>query len=97
MYFTEKNIKYADLVVPFTKCPFKKIEHDCPFVEYWRLASLENQIQAIGNLTEEKLDSLREHHKLCQERKVKSIQNEYKLKRIIRICLYKDFSVIDNL
>ena len=85
MYFTEKKIKYADLVIPFTKCPFKKVEHDCPFVEYWKLSSIEKQIQVIEDLPEKELNSLREHHRLCQERKIRNTQNWWRLKGIIRI------------
>lgn len=85
MYFTEKKIKYADLVVPFTRCPFKKVESDCPFVEYWKLASVEKQIQMIENLPEEKLESLREHHRFCQERKIKNTQSWCRLKSIAKI------------
>ncbi|MEZ5104475.1 MAG: hypothetical protein R2757_08265 [Draconibacterium sp.] len=85
MYLTEKKIKYADLVLPFTKCPFKKVENDCPFVEYWKLASIEKQVQAIESLPEEELDLLREHHRLCQEKKVKRVQSQCRLKNIIGI------------
>lgn len=95
MYFTEKKIKYADLVVPFTKCPFKKVEHDCPFVEYWKLASVEKQIQIIENLPEEELESLRDHHRLCQERKIKNVQKWGKLRSIMGISnkdlIFEDF------
>ncbi len=85
MYFTEKKIKYADLVVPFTKCPFKKVEYDCPFVEYWKLSSVEKQVQAIEDIPEKKLNLLREHHKSCQERKIKNARSWWKLKGIIGI------------
>jgi len=78
MYFTEKNIKYADLVVPFTKCPFDDIESDCPFVDYWKLPSMEEQITEMGNLPEEKLEELRQHHRKCLLDKVKRIQEGYK-------------------
>ncbi len=85
MYFTEKKIKYADLVVPFTKCPYKKVEHDCPFVKYWELSSVEKQVQAIENIPEKELNLLREHHRNCQERKMKNVQNQCKLRRVIGI------------
>ena len=83
MYFTEKKIKYADLVVPFTKCPLKKVKNDCPFIEYWKLASVEKQVRAIEDLPEKELDLLREHHRICQERKIKNAQGRCRLKRII--------------
>lgn len=85
MFFTEKKIKYADLVIPFTKCPFKKVEHDCPFVKYWELSSVEKQVQAIENIPEKELDLLRKHHRLCQERKIKNAQNWCRLKSITEI------------
>ncbi len=85
MYFTEKKIKYADLVIPFTKCPFNKVEHDCPFVDYWKLSSVEKQVQAIENIREKELNSLREHHRLCQERKIKNVQNQCRLKKVIGV------------
>lgn len=95
MYLTEKKIKYADLVVPFSKCPFKKVEHDCPFIEYWKLTSIEKQVQAIENLPEEELEALRKYHRLCQDRKIKNAQNRCRLKKIIGI-FDKDF-VSENL
>ncbi|MCG6189852.1 hypothetical protein [Maribellus maritimus] len=95
MYLTEKKIKYADLVVPFMKCPFKKAEHDCPFIEYWKLASVEKQIQIIENLPEGELDLLREQHRLCQARKIKNAQSQYKLKSIVEI-FHKDL-MFENL
>ncbi|MCG6191174.1 hypothetical protein [Maribellus maritimus] len=85
IYFTERKIKYADLVIPFTKCPFKKVEPDCPFVEYWKLASVEKQIQIIEDLPEKELDLLREHHRLCQERKMRNARSWWRLRGIIGI------------
>ncbi|MEZ5104465.1 MAG: hypothetical protein R2757_08215 [Draconibacterium sp.] len=95
MYLTEKKIKYADLVIPFTRCPFKKVEHDCPFIEYWKLASVEKQVQAIENIPETELDLLRKYHRLCQERKIRSAQSWWKLKGIISF-FYKDI-IFENL
>nr|WP_320154034.1 hypothetical protein [uncultured Draconibacterium sp.] len=77
MYFTEKNIKYADLVVPFTKCPFENVEADCPFVDYWKLPSMEEQITEMGNLSLEELEKLRRHHRRCLLKKVDKIQQSY--------------------
>ena len=85
MYFTERKLKYADLVIPFTKCPFKKVELDCPFIEYWELASIEKQIQVIEDISEEKLELLRYHHRLCQGKKIKHAQSRYSLKNIDEI------------
>lgn len=71
MYLTKRNIKYADLLVPFSKCPFEEVESDCPFVEYWNFSSEEEQIVAMSNLPESKLNILRAHHQKCLERKMK--------------------------
>lgn len=95
MYLSAKKIKYADLVVPFTKCPFKNVEHDCLFTKYWELASIEKQIQAIENIPEKALDILRKQHQCCQERKVKNIRKPYKSRSIIEAC-NKDL-IFDNL
>lgn len=78
MYFTKKNIEYADLVIPFTKCPFEEIEYDCPFVEYWKLPSEEEQIVAMGDLPENRLDDLRKHHQRCLKRKMKENDSIYR-------------------
>ena len=75
MYFTEKNIKFADLVVPFINCPFEEPETDCPFKVYWEIPEIEERIQTMGNLSEEELESLREHHRKCILRQVERVQN----------------------
>jgi hypothetical protein len=83
MYLSAKKIKYADLVVPFTKCPFKNVEHDCPFVVYWEMKSVEKQIEIIEDLPEERIIFLREQHKNCQERKAKEVQKLCKSRSFI--------------
>ena len=93
MYFTEKKIEYADLVIPFTKCPFKKIEHDCPFVECWKQASIEKQVQLIEDLPVEELDLLRKHHRICVRKK--STQRTLRLKAIIGI--YSNKGLVFNI
>jgi len=75
-YLTEKNIKYADLVVPFIRCPFEEPETDCPFKVYWELPEIEERIQAMGNLSEDKLENLREHHRQCILNQVTRIQKK---------------------
>jgi len=76
MYFTEKNIKYADLVVPFIKCPFEEPETDCPFKRYWEIPKIEDRIQTMGNLSEGELENLREHHRKCILTQVTRIQEK---------------------
>lgn len=69
---TEKNKRFAGLIVPFSACPFEKVEDDCPFVEYWTLEGLEEIVEEINNLSEEKLLYLHEHHSMCRDRKIKA-------------------------
>ena len=77
MNFTEKNIKYSDLVVPFTKCPFDDVEEDCPFIAYWKLTSIEKQLSEMENLPDEELEKLQQHHRKCVLSKVQRIQSGY--------------------
>ena len=65
MIFTEKDLKYADLVVPFTKCPLGEPIKDCPFVEYWKIEDQGQRIKLIDKLPEVKLDELRAFHHKC--------------------------------
>jgi hypothetical protein len=61
----DKLRRYPDLMVPFCNCPFKSIEKDCPFIEYWKAETLEEHMEQINNLPEDKLDALRKHHRRC--------------------------------
>ncbi|WP_320113238.1 hypothetical protein [Draconibacterium orientale] len=67
---TKKNKEFADLIVPFTACPFEKVEVDCPFSDFGNLKGLDEILKLIDQLPDEKLISLREHHKTCQEWKI---------------------------
>jgi len=71
MNLTERNIKYADLVVPFSGCPIGNPVDDCPFSKYWKTDDTSNRIILIENLTENELDNLREFHRECLMKKVK--------------------------
>jgi hypothetical protein len=76
MAFTEKNIKYADLIVPFTKCPLGEVVTDCPFVDYWKIEDPEERIRPVDELPEEKLDELRAFHLKCIKIKIERSQEE---------------------
>ncbi|WP_163321775.1 MULTISPECIES: hypothetical protein [Draconibacterium] len=65
MIFTEKDVEYADLVVPFTKCPLGDPTKDCPFAEYWKIEDQGQRIKIIDELPEVKLDELRVFHHKC--------------------------------
>ena len=67
---TEKNKKFADLIVPFTACPFEKIEDDCPFINFWKLNGLNQVVELIDKLPESELLNLREHHNTCRDWKL---------------------------
>ncbi|WP_297098555.1 hypothetical protein [uncultured Draconibacterium sp.] len=76
MTFSERSIKYADLLVPIKKCPLGEAVPDCPFVEYWQIKDETKQMNLIEELPEEKLDALREFHRKCLAIKIKQAQKE---------------------
>jgi hypothetical protein len=57
-----KNKVFSDLIVPFTACPFEKVEVDCPFVDYWKVEGLEQVMELIDKLPEQQLLEYREQH-----------------------------------
>jgi hypothetical protein len=67
---TEKNKVFSDLIVPFTACPFKKVEVDCPFVDYWKIDGLEEVMELIDKLPEQQLLEYREQHQVCRDWKI---------------------------
>ena len=76
MIFTEKDIKYADLVVPFTKCPLGEAVKDCPFMGYWEIEDQGKRIRLIDKLPEAKLDELRDFHQKCLAIKIQKARKE---------------------
>ena len=86
MILTEKDVKYADLVVPFTKCPLGDPIKDCPFMEYWKIDNQGQRIKIIDELPEEKLDKLRAFHHKCLAIKIdkakKRTAHLYKNKKV---------------
>ena len=75
--YTEKLRQYADLVVPFTECPFGEPIHDCPFIVFHRIGDESKQIAEINLHSEEELDSLRAFHRACMQ---KYINGEWETK-----------------
>ena len=76
MILSEKSIQYADLMVPFRKCPLGDAVPDCPFVEYWENEDPSYRVQVIEELPEDKLDELREFHRNCMAKKIKQAQQK---------------------
>jgi hypothetical protein len=76
MAFTEKNIKYADLIVPFSGCPLGEAVEDCPFTNYLKIENPSERIRPIDDLPEEKLDKLRAFHRKCLQVKIDRAQEE---------------------
>lgn len=66
---TEKIKSYADLIVSFTRCPFEKVEADCPFVDYWN-KDFDEVLTVIDQTAEKDLLSLRGHHQKCLQQKL---------------------------
>lgn len=75
-YLNDKNIKYADLIVPFTGCPFDQVEDDCPFVKYWNSPKLEDRVLLIAKIPENELRELQDHHRKCVLNKKRFTQYE---------------------
>jgi hypothetical protein len=75
MAFTEKNIKYADLIVPLKKCPLGEPVSDCPFTEFWEMKDEEKQMLLVDELPEEKLDELRIFHRKCLKLKIEAARD----------------------
>ena len=86
MTFSERSIKYADLLVPLKKCPLGEAVPDCPFVEFWQIEDLTKRMNLIEELSEEKLDELRDFHRKCLAKKIKQAQKasaeQYKSQKV---------------
>ena len=76
MIFTEKDVKYADLVVPFTKCPLGEPVKDCPFAKYWKIEDQGQLMKLIDELPEVKLDELRAFHQKCLSIKIEKAKEK---------------------
>jgi hypothetical protein len=64
-YLTRKNIKNADLISAFTRCPFGDPVEDCPFIPYYKLNNPAEQIRLMSTFSERELQQLRSHHQSC--------------------------------
>lgn len=67
-FYTEKLRQYADLVVPFTECPFGEPIKECPFVEFQQIGDESKQIEQVSLHTEEELAILRSYHRDCMKK-----------------------------
>lgn len=67
-FYTEKLQQYADLVVPFTGCPFGEPIDECPFIEFHRIGEESKQIERVSLHTEKELDILRSYHRDCMKK-----------------------------
>lgn len=65
---TEKLREYADLVVPFTGCPFGEPINDCPFISFHQIGNESKQIEQVSLHPDEELDSLRAFHRDCMQK-----------------------------
>lgn len=77
-FYTEKLRQFADLVVPFTECPFGEPISNCPFIPIHQVADEYKQIEQINQYSEEELDNLRAYHRDCMK---KYFAREWKPKR----------------
>ena len=66
--YTEKLRHYADLVVPFTGCPFREPMNECPFVEFHQVGDESKQIEQVNLHTEKELVVLRSYHRDCMQK-----------------------------
>ena len=67
-FYTEKLRQYADLVVPFTGCPFGEPINECPFIEFHQLGNESKQIEKVDHHTEKELIILRTYHRACMQK-----------------------------
>ena len=64
-YLETRELKYADLIVPLTGCPFGKAIKNCPFAGYWQKYSFEQRINLIHTIPDNKLEKLQAYHRSC--------------------------------
>jgi len=73
--YTEKLLKYADLVVPATGCQFGDPVPNCPFILFHQIGNEPAQIEQITLCPSEELDKMRAFHRDCMH---KYIRGEWK-------------------
>jgi len=64
-YLTKNNIKNADMINAFTRCPFGETVEDCPFIPYYGINDAGKQIDLMNTLPENELQQLRSYHQSC--------------------------------
>lgn len=69
---TKKHHRFANLLIPFSSCPFQQVEKDCPFVAYWGNNGTGEQMKIIEGLKEEELLRLQDHHRICMRNKIEA-------------------------
>ena len=67
-FYTDKLRQYADLVVPFTECPFGEPINECPFIEFHQIVNESKQIEKVDLHTEKELSLLRSYHRDCMQK-----------------------------
>lgn len=72
MFDNKKLRQNADLVVPFTSCPFGKPINECPFIPYYELNNEREQIKQIIEIPQGKLEELRKFHRSCMQELAKT-------------------------
>lgn len=73
MSFDNPKLKQnADLVVPFSACPFGEPVDGCPFIPYYKLNDERVQILKIIDIPQEKLDEMRTFHRTCRDKLMKT-------------------------
>ena len=66
--YTEKILRYADLVVPVSACPFGEPVSNCPFILFHGMRNEREQILQIDLCPQEELDKLRAFHRDCTQK-----------------------------
>ncbi|WP_318348563.1 hypothetical protein [Aquipluma nitroreducens] len=66
--YTEKLLKYADLVVPATGCQFGDPIPNCPFILFHQIGNESGQIEQISMCPSEELDKMRAFHRDCMRK-----------------------------
>ena len=67
---TVVNIKYADLVIPISSCPFSDFDKQCPFRAFWDLPDFSRKIELLNSFPLSKVNDIRNYHEKCMEQKI---------------------------
>tara|TARA_R110002050_G_scaffold169807_1_gene301642 strand:+ start:19002 stop:19244 length:243 start_codon:yes stop_codon:yes gene_type:complete len=69
---TTKIRQNADLVNAMSKCPFGEPVVDCPFIPYYEMKNERNQVAQIETIPQEELDEMRQFHRTCMRKLMKT-------------------------